>query len=165
MARAVACYPFETALEHALDAMTAAEMAVIEAHERGEHQAGRDLGDGWEAMLMDLGLTPAEIMARAVRDHLADCTHTLPMLMEEGREASLHLFVAGLGAMRKQLFPSLQLAYDDWVVSGDKSVFDDPMERGAAHWCDLAHRMLALHAGKGENVAKKIAAEVEASFL
>ena len=165
MARAVACYPFETALEHALDAMTAAEMAVIEAHERGEHQAGRDLGDGWEAMLMDLGLTPAEIMARAVRDHLADCTHTLPMLMEEGREASVHLFVAGLGAMRKQLFPSLQLAYDDWVVRGDKSVFDDPMERGAAHWRDLAHRMLALHAGKGGDLAKKIAAEVEASFL
>ena len=82
MARAIAHYPFETALDDALDAMSEAEMAVIEAHERGEHQAGLELGDGWEAMLLDLSLTPAELMARAVRDHLADCTHTLPMLMQ-----------------------------------------------------------------------------------
>ena len=40
MARAIAHYPFDTALDDALDAMTRAEMAVIEAHERGEHQAG-----------------------------------------------------------------------------------------------------------------------------
>jgi hypothetical protein len=165
MARAVACYPFDTALEHALDAMTAAEMAVIEAHERGEHRAGLELGDGWQDMLMDLRLTPAEIMARAVRDHLADCTHTLPMLMEDGREPSLHLFVAGLGAMRKQLFPSLHTAYADWVASGDKSVFVEPIRQGAAHWRGLAHRMLALHADRGGNAAKAIAAEVESASL
>ena len=165
MARAIACYPFETALEDALDAMSKAEMAVIEAHERGEHQAGLDLGDGWEAMLLDLRLTPSELMARAVRDLLADCTHTLPMLMEYGREASLHLFMANLGAMRKQLFPALQRAYGDWLASGDKAVFRRPIRDGADHWLRLAERMLALHGRQGGGAAKAIVAEVEASFL
>ncbi len=165
MARAIAYYPFDTALDAALDAMSEAEMAVIEAHERGEHQAGRELGDGWEAMLLDLSLTPAELMARAARDHLADCTHTLPMLMEDGREASLHLFMANLGAMRKQLFPALQLAYGDWLASGDKSVFVRPIRDGVDHWLRLAERMLALHNREGGEAAKSIAAEVEASFL
>jgi hypothetical protein len=104
-------------------------------------------------------------MARAARDHLADCTHTLPMLMEDGREASLHLFMANLGAMRKQLFPALQLAYGDWLASGDKSVFVRPIRDGVDHWLRLAERMLALHNREGGAAAKSIAAEVEASFL
>jgi len=165
MARAIAHYPFDTALDDALDAMTGAEMAVIEAHERGEYQAGLDLGQGWEAMLLDLSLTPAEIMARAVRDHLADCTHTLPMLVEDGREPSLHLFMGNLGAMRKQLFPSLLRAYDDWLNSGDISVFNGPVREGAEYWLGLARRMLVLHEQHRGYAAKLIATEVDASFF
>ena len=165
MARALACYPFKTALDEALDAMTEAEMAVIEAHEHGEHQAGLRLGEGWELMLHQLSLTPAELMARAVRDHLADCTHTLPMLMNEGREPSLHLFMGNLGAMRKQLFPSLQAAYADWLLNGDRTVFAGPIRDGARHWQELAERVLALHGRLGTQSAKAIAKEVEGAFL
>lgn len=165
MARAIDCYPFATELEAALDAMTAAEMAVIEAHERGEYEAGLDLGPGWDDMLMDLALTPAELMARAVRDHLADCTHTLPMLLEPGREASLHLFIANLGAMRKQLFPALQTAYGDWLDGAGAAAFGGLIERGRHHWRELAHAMLALHRRHGDAAAGPIAAAVEDAFL
>ncbi len=165
MARAVACYPFENALGQALDAMTEAEMAVIEAHERGEHQVGLDLGDGWELMLHDLSLTPAELMARAVRDHLADCLHTLPMLLEQDREPSLHLFMANLGAMRKQLFPALHRAYAEWLETGDKSVFARPIRAGTVHWLGLAERLLELHRRHGDRAARSIASEVEAAVL
>ncbi len=165
MARAVACYPFDTALDEALDAMVAAEMAVIEAHERGEHQAGLDLGDAWEAMLLDLALTPAELMARAVRDHLADCTHTLPMLLERGREASLHLFIAGLGAMRRQLFPSLEAAYRGWLSNGDTAGLTEAVARGSDHWRSVARRMLALHERHRGQAARPIADAVEQARL
>ncbi len=37
MARAIAPYPLDSALADALEAMTRAEMAVIEAHDRSEH--------------------------------------------------------------------------------------------------------------------------------
>ena len=165
MARAVACYPFDTALDDALERMTEAEMAVVEAHERGEYDAGLALGAGWERMLLDLSLTPAELMARAVRDHLADCLHTLPLLLEDGREPSLHLFMANLGAMRRQLFPSIAAAYQAWLADGDCSQLRALTERGRGHWHGLARRMLALHAQHGERAAAPIAAEVEAAFL
>jgi len=165
MARALSYYPFATALEQALDAMTEAEMAVIEAHERGEFQAGLDLGGAWEAMLQDISRTPAELMARAVRDHLADCSHTLPMLLEQGREPSLHLFIANLGAMRKQLFPALQTAYGDWLSGGERSAFIDPIREGATHWLALARRLLVLHRQHGTAAAGLIAAEVEGAWL
>jgi len=165
MARAVAYYPFDSALDDALDAMTNAEMAVIEAHELGEHQAGLDLGEAWEAMLFDLTQSPAELMARAVRDNLADCSHTLPMLMQEGREPSLHLLIGNLGAMRKQIFPALQLAYGDWLASGEKTAFVRPVEEGVEHWLGLARRLLALHRRHGSEAAKPIAAEVQAALF
>ncbi|MCB1723523.1 MAG: hypothetical protein KDJ39_07495 [Gammaproteobacteria bacterium] len=165
MARAVASYPFDTALDDALDRMTAAEMGVVEAHERGEFDVGVALGDAWEAMLLDLSLTPAELMARAVRDHLADCVHTLPLLLEDGREASLHLFMANLGAMRKQLFPSLLGAYQAWLDHGDRRPLSALARRGRGHWHDMAMRMLALHREHGNRAAKPIVAAVEAAFL
>ena len=165
MARAVACYPFDTALDDALGRMTEAEMGVVEAHERGEYDVGLAFGGDWERMLLDLNQTPAELMARAVRDHLADCLHTLPLLLEDGREPSLHLFVANLGAMRKQLFPSLVEAYRSWLRDGDPSPLRTLTDRGRGHWHDLARRMLALHARHGEQAAAPIAAEVEAASL
>ncbi len=158
MAEAIAHYPFESALDDALDQMTAAEMAAIEAHERGEYQAGLDLGDAWERMLMDLSMTPAELVARAVRDHLADCTHTLPMLVEHGRDASLHFFIGNLGAMRKQLFPGLQTTYQRWRDGADRALFADLADRGAAHWRTVAMQLLTLHERHGSDSADAIAA-------
>lgn len=165
MARAVACYPFDTELDAALDRMTVAEMATIEAHERGEYEAGLLLGDAWDRMLLDLSLTPAELMARAVRDHLADCSYTLPMLLDDRRDASLHFFIANLGAMRKQLFPSLQSAYRHWLDSGSNTQLADLATRGRAHWGELAQHMLALHERHAGNAANPIAELVESAFL
>ncbi len=165
MARAVASYPFDSELDEALDRMTAAEMAVVEAHERGEFDVGLALGEDWDRMLIDVSLTPAELMARAVRDHLADCLHTLPLLLEAGREASLHFFIANLGAMRRQLFPAVVDAYRAWLEDRDTAALERLAERGRAHWHDHARRVLALHARHGERAAGPIARELEAASL
>jgi hypothetical protein len=104
-------------------------------------------------------------MARAVRDHLADCTHTLPTLIDYGRDASLHFFIANLGAMRKQLFPALELAYRQWLDGGDRAVFRDLAARGADHWRSLAEQMMDLHRREAEASAAQIARTVEAAAL
>jgi hypothetical protein len=104
-------------------------------------------------------------MARAVRDHLADCTNTLPMLVEQRRLASLHLFVANLGAMRKQLFPSLVAAYGRWRDGGDIDDIQAVAERGADHWRELAGQMIALHERHASAAALPVAAAAEAATL
>ena len=165
MARAVACYPFDTALDEALESMTSAEMTVVEAHERGEYLAGLAFGESWEAMLLDLESTPAELMARAVRDHLADCTQTLPMLVERRLEPSLHFFIANLGAMRKHLFPGLHSGYADWLERTDWGALERLARAGARHWLATAERMLEIHGRHGPAAATRIAAAVESSRL
>ncbi len=115
LGRALACYDFEEGLESSLDAMTETELQAVLAHEIGEYQAGRLLGDAWNEMLLDLGKTPAELMARAVRDHLADCMNTLPELVRQGSAASIHFYLGNLNNMRKLIFPGLGGAYQEWL--------------------------------------------------
>ena len=66
------------------------------------------------------------------------------MLLAHGREPSLHLFVANLGAMRKQLFPSVVTAYQDWVDAG--MVRHSSISAARSPGRALALRLLALHA-------------------
>ncbi len=148
MGRALACYPFESDIEEALERMTAREMQVVRDHEIGEYRAGQLLGEAWERLLLRVLGTPAELMLRAVRDHLADCLQTLPRLIgapDEGG-ASLHAWVGNLGNMRKDLFPAVLAAYEDWCASGDTGPLRACIERGRAHWLELARRALDIDA-------------------
>lgn len=165
MARVADHYGFDRDLDAALDRMSEAEMAVIEAHEQGEYQAGLVLGDGWERMLTHLTPTPAELMARAVRDHLADCTHTLPMLIDAGREPSLHFYAANLGGMRAAIFPALMPAYRDWAESGRIDGLRELVGRGARHWLRLAQRLIEIHRTARQDPAPAIAQAVETAHL
>ena len=61
-----------------------------------------------------------ELMARAVRDHLADALSTLPSLIERAHPPSLHFYFANLSGMRKQIYPALLNAYQHWVECGDR---------------------------------------------
>jgi hypothetical protein len=83
LGRAFACYDFENALESSLDAMVEQELNAVLLHEQGEYQVGCEVGERWNQLLMDLGYTPAELMARAIRDHWADCLVTLPELIRQ----------------------------------------------------------------------------------
>jgi len=163
--RALACYPFDSDVETALEAMTQNELAAAREHEIGEYLAGQTLGDAWNDMLLDLSVTPAELMARAVRDHLADCSRTLPMLVADGRAASIHFFVGNFSAMRRQLFPALDAAYRQWLVDGELQPLKILAKTGATHFARLAEDMLALHAEHGMAAARPIAALVESRCL
>jgi hypothetical protein len=149
LGRAFACYDFEGDLGSALDAMTDREIAAALLHEQGEYEAGQRLGEDWNPMLLDLSFTPAELMARAVRDHLADCLITLPTLARDADAPSLHFYVGNLTNMRKQLFPALLGAYESWRESGDTRALADLARRGVEHWEDLAREMMASHRALG----------------
>jgi hypothetical protein len=162
LGRAFACYDFEGELDESLDAMTDQEIHALLLHEQGEHAAGALLGEAWNRMLLDLAATPAEIMARAVRDHLADCLVTLPALAESGEPASLHFYVGNLTAMRREVFPSLVEAYQTWwEAGGHGDAFTALAARGRGHWQGLAQGMLGLHREHGPEAAALIKALVQ----
>jgi len=163
MGRALAFYPFSDDVEAALDQMTSDEMSVVRAHEIGEYRAGQQLGPEWEELLLQVLGTPAELMLRAVRDHLADCLETLPMILEnEVPEAVLHTFVGNLGNMRKAIFPSLAPAYEAWL-EGDKQPMVELPEKAAIHWQQVAERALLLSAETPAGTAAQAARLVEAN--
>lgn len=165
LGRAFACYGFEKELDAALDEMTDSELELVLLHEQGECLAGDLLGDQWNRMLLDMPHSPAELAARAVRDHLADCSVTLTRLAEMNRPASIHFFMGNLSAMRKLLFPSLQQAYQAWRESGEAEPIRVLAERGVEHWARLAHEMLGLHREQGRDAARSIHALSERSRL
>jgi hypothetical protein len=165
LGRAFACYDFERDLETALDAMVEKELDAVLLHEQGEYQVGLEVGEVWNDMVMDVAYTPAELMARAIRDHWADCRVTLPELIRQTDEASIHFYLGGLSGMRKTLFPRLLQAYEQWSKKRDWQILSDVVEQGRAHWSGLSNEMLELHRQHGQAAAWPIKELVEANYL
>ncbi|MCK7491236.1 MAG: hypothetical protein MZW92_05605 [Comamonadaceae bacterium] len=87
--------------------MTDAESEAVILHEVGEGLAERLLGRDWKDMISSFTRKRLEILARAVRDNLADCLSTLPGLIERDAQCSLHFYFANFEGMRRTLFPRL----------------------------------------------------------
>jgi len=138
LTRAMSFYCFETDEEEALNRMTETEIEYVIQHEIGEVKAGELLGDSWNEMLTSVARTQAEIMLRAVRDHLADSITTFPLLLKNGNKASIHFYFGNMTAMRKHLAPSLVNAYVHWHENDDISLLDEYLANSKSHWCKLA---------------------------
>ncbi|MEZ5447491.1 MAG: hypothetical protein R3E89_00100 [Thiolinea sp.] len=156
LGRAIAAYDF-AGDSAALEAMTTVETATVMAHEIGEVRAGEQLGEqAWQDMLFNLPRSHAEIMLRAVRDHLADALQTLPMLLERDNPAALHFFFGNLAAMRKQLAPELLAAYREWHASGETAALLTWAEQGRVRWLQLGQAALQLYAQQGPAATQAI---------
>ena len=140
---ALECYGFPADADSALENMAEQEAERLILHELGEARAGARLGTAWEEMLFGLEDRRAEILARAVRDNLADCLSTLPALIERDARASLHFWFSQLEGSRRELFPALAEAYAAWRDSGRTAALSEAIRAGAAHWERVAGALLA----------------------
>jgi hypothetical protein len=161
MQKAIDCYDFDTAPEEALERMTERETRSLLLHEIGEVMAGEELGNAWEDMLTGMPHCKAELMMRAVRDHLSDALSTLPGLLDEAEPASLHFYIANLTSLRKLLFPSLLAAYAHWEQTGKLDRLLQLTEASRHHWRSLAQEIVALHGARGGDLQHEITALVE----
>jgi hypothetical protein len=164
MALAMRCYDFDNEMEASLEAMTNNELESAVLHEIGEIKAGKQLPD-WGEMMQDISFTQAELMARAVRDHLADAISTLPVLIEQNNKASIHFYFGNLTNMRKHIFPSLQAAYQQWQTSNDIGQLKKAVKNSANHWQNIASQMLSLHNQHKEKCSTHIEALVNSNHL
>lgn len=162
LGRAIACYDFDDDVEAALDAMAEVETGMVVAHEIGEVKAGQALGDeAWQQMLFALPRSHADIMLRAVRDHLADSLHTIPELLSRDNPASIHFYFGNLTAMRKKLAPQLMDAYQHWHKTGDATPIARWAETGSAHWVQLGRESLQRFRENAQDALTDIEALIE----
>lgn len=163
LALALAAHGFEEDPHAALERMTDAEIESAILHERGEYEAGRLLGPAWEERLAAGCPRRAEILMRAVRDHLADSLVTLPGLIEREAWPSLMFWIANLDGMRRTLWPQManldlkKVGAEDASSGGgaaagggvttasvaDAAPLVAVVRRAADHWQAVAHRLLA----------------------
>lgn len=164
MARALGCYsaqlPADTDMEHLLDHMTENELNAVLLHEMGEAQASEFFGAEWENLLAALpARSVAELIARGVRDHLADSLSTLPALLEAQNIASLHFYFANLNGLRRELFPEAIQAYQSWVDSGNLAPLEQLCQQAPQRWQNFAQHILDCYSA--ENDIDRLAAAIE----
>lgn len=145
LGRAFAHYDFERDLDRGLDRMVEAEAEAMILHEIGEARAEALLGEDWNTMLGELSSRHAELLVRAVRDHLADCLVTLPTLLEREAIGSLHFYLANLSGLRRVLFPTLPQAYESWLGHRNTAELADVVASAEAHWLDTARRLTTAY--------------------
>ena len=148
---ALECYGFNVGEEAALDRMQAHESETVIPHEIGELAADRILGAGWPEMMTGFTQKRPEILARAVRDNLADCLSTLPASLEKGVACSLHFYFANLEVMRRALFPNLAKAYQRWRDGGDLSPLRAVVASGREHWANVGMKLVNGYRAERDN--------------
>lgn len=163
MGTALSYYPFADSIPEALQLMVETEQDTLIHHELGEMQITRQWGEQWTAMMPGLLGSKAELLARAVRDHLADCLVTIPRLLEIHNPASIHFYFANLTPIRKDLFPSALQAYRHWVDTSKPRDLEKLSARAALHWEKTLQSILAIHRSNPENPAAEIVAMIEDS--
>jgi len=155
---ALAGHGFDEDPRQALERMTDAETEAVILHEVGEGLAERLLGPTWKKMVSALKNRRAEILARAVRDNLADCLSTLPRLIEREAASSVHFYFANHEGMRREIFPALGRAYRQASERGDLAPLSQAAADGAEHWQAVAERLIALHRAAPEDADRQIEA-------
>jgi hypothetical protein len=140
---ALDCYGAVDATETKLHLIAEHESETLILHELGEAMAEPLLGDPWREMLFSFKLRRHELLARAVRDNIADCLSTLPELIARRETCSLHFYFANFDGLRRSLFPSLVEASELWLKSGDVAALYKAIEAGRAHWLNVARHLLA----------------------
>ena len=142
---ALDCHGFSADAVAALERMTEQEAETLILHELGEAMAEPLLGPAWRDLIASFTGRRAEILARAVRDNLADCLSTLPRLIERDAAGSMHFYFANFEGVRSAMFPLLAEAYRGWRESGSTDALREAVQAGSAHWQEAALRILRLH--------------------
>ena len=163
MGRAIQSFNLEDDIEATLDDLTDTFAESVLLHEKGEVFAGKILGPEWEDMLAGLPHCKAEIMIRALRDHLADSLTTLPGLLGNGNDTSLHFYIANLPNMHKNISPTLIRAYESWVMTGRRKVIEELLPASKSHWAALANEVLDIYRRHPDDYASRLQTLVENS--
>ncbi len=158
---ALECYDFAADADAALERMAEQEAETLILHELGEAMAEPLLGPAWRDLIASFTGRRAEIVARAVRDNLADCLSTLPRLIERDAAGSMHFYFANFEGVRSAMFPLLAEAYRGWRESGSLAALRAAAQAGSTHWHAAALSLLRVRSADPAAAEATIAAWAE----
>lgn len=138
-------------LEQLLDSMTASQADNVVQHELGEVYAGDMLGGEWKDMVLSMAGHRGELVARAIRDHLADSLTTLPGLLQDNDTARLHYYFANFVDIRRGIWPGLRKAYQQWSTTGSSAALADEIGNGKEFWKRTAEGLLDAYRQSAES--------------
>ena len=166
ISQVLSAYQFsEEDIADSLKLIVDSELESVVLHEIGELVAGQYLSNDWNDMLLSVAGTKAEFYVRAVRDLLADCLSVLPALLHDRNWPSIHFYFANFKAMRKELFPTLQTAYQHGVKQQNIDALKSAVRQGQAHWLNMGKQIAVCHQRYGKQAAPRIESLLEASSL
>jgi hypothetical protein len=101
-------------------------------HEIGEIRDTVFDVDIWRQVISEFPHTPVEILARSIKDLLADTnTHgTLQHIIKKRSPAMLGFYVAFLDGLLKELFPEIRPAFQDFAQSGNWQIIENAVSSG-----------------------------------
>jgi hypothetical protein len=156
------------ALQHNLGRIFGAEMETYVHHELGEIQDTIFDRNIWREMIAAFPHTPIELLARTVKDLLADTNEygTLRYVIREHKTASLAFYVAFLDGLRKELFPELIEAFRTFTQERNWQVIERAVSAGYNKAKQLAEKMSSIYqTAKQRNNMKWAENEIEKRLL
>lgn len=145
MERIVTLYELQASNAQGFDTCAQQHLSLMIYHEMGEISANQYLGQQWRELIAVLPSRKAELMARAIKDWLADCLVTLPQLLKsDASQHQLHFFMAMLSPLRKHLFPLFNTAYQQWWQQKEAAILFEAVARGKYHFEQITQKILIL---------------------
>ncbi|MDX1707509.1 MAG: hypothetical protein R3274_02840 [Desulfobacterales bacterium] len=142
------------AMQQQLPAILSAQTDNYIYHEIGELNDTSFNPTIWRELIADFPHSPVELLARGLKDVLAD-THpsgTLHHLIENRKMAGLGLYVAFLDGMLKELFPRLRQAFNHFTKTQNWSIIKEVTIEGHQNAKQMVSEMMALYqTGKQKN--------------
>ena len=120
------------ALQHHMPAILATQKDNFIYHEIGEMKDATFDPDIWRELIAAFPHSPIELLARAIKDLLADTTQhgTLCYLIRNRKTAALGFYVAFQDGLLKELFPELRAAFRDFTKSRDWRIIEEAVATG-----------------------------------
>ncbi len=151
-------------LVHAVSSLggTDASMESLRHHAQGLFDVQRDIFlrheigelldttfdiDVWREIIAEHAHTPVELLARALKDLLAD-THpcgTLPHLIRNRNKTALNLYAAFLGGLMKPMLKEIAAGCETMMQSGTWGEIEDAVRTGRSKAVELTRQMIDLH--------------------
>ncbi len=156
------------ALQQKLATIFDDEMDTFMRHELGELIDRSFDPDLWREIIATFPHSPIELLARTVKDLLAD-THeygTLPYIVRNRKRSSLGFYAAFIDGLRKVIFPELVRAFEEFLEVEEWRQIEKSVSKGRETALRYAQAMSALFLrGKEKGDLGWVEKEIEERLL